>query len=93
MPVNNVRAIDSCTFGIKAEVKSSRMVWACERSDKWINKCTHLEIDGFKGRGRPRKTWSATVTEDLKAWNIDAHNAHDRPVWKNALRHYANFNF
>ena len=84
MPVNNVRAIDSCTFGIKAEVKSSRMVWACERSDKWINKCTHLEIDGFKGRGRPRKTWSATVTEDLKARNIDAHNAHDRPVWKNA---------
>ena len=21
-----------------------------ESSDKWINKCTHLEIDGFKGR-------------------------------------------
>ena len=27
-----------------------------ERSDKWISKCTHLEIDGFKGRGRPHKT-------------------------------------
>ena len=43
-----------------------------ERSDKWINKCIHIEIDGFKGRGRPFKTWSTTVTEDLKAWNIDA---------------------
>ena len=30
-------------------------------------KCTHLEIDGFKGRGRPHKTWSATVKEDFKA--------------------------
>ena len=56
-----------------------------ERSEKWIKKCAHVEIDGFKGRGRPRKTWSATVTEDLKAWNIEANNAHDRPVWKKAL--------
>ena len=23
--------------------------------------------------------WSATVTEDLKAWNIDAINVHDGP--------------
>ena len=55
-----------------------------ERSDKWVNKCTHLEIGGFKGRGRPHKTWSTTVTEDLKALNIDANNVHDRPVWKKA---------
>ena len=53
-----------------------------ERSNKWINKCTHLEIDGFKGSGRPHKTWIATVTKDLKAWHIDANNAYDRPVWK-----------
>lgn len=31
------------------------------------------------------KTWCETVTEDLKTWNIDANNAHDRPVWKKAL--------
>ena len=57
-----------------------------ETSDKWVNKCTDLEIYGFKGRGRPCKTWIATVIEDLKAWNTDANNAHDRPVWKKALR-------
>ena len=27
--------------------------------------------DGFKGRGRPCKTWSGTKMEDSKAWNID----------------------
>ena len=50
-------------------LRLNRLRWYghVERSDKWINKYTNLEIDGFKGRGRPRKTWSATVTEDLKA--------------------------
>ena len=57
-----------------------------ERSDKWTKTCTNLEIDGFKGRVRPCKTWSATVTEDLKAWNIDVNNAYGWAVWKKALR-------
>ena len=48
-----------------------------ERSDKWINKCTHLEKNGFKDKGRSCKTWSATSTEDLKAWNFDTNNVHD----------------
>ena len=55
--------------------------------DKWIKKCTHREIDGFKQEQRKTdKTLIATVTKDLRAWNIDANNAHDRPVWKKALR-------
>ena len=32
-----------------------------KRSEKWISKLTHMEIDGFKGRERPHKTWSATA--------------------------------
>ena len=46
-----------------------------ERSSKRINNCAHLEIECFKGRGRPCKTWSATLTDNLlKAWNINANN-------------------
>ena len=51
-----------------------------ERSDKWINKCTHLKIYSFKDRRRTRKSWSVNVTEDLKTSNIDANNVHDRPM-------------
>ena len=58
----------------------------CGKKDKIDKKCTQLEIDGFKDRERPHKTWSGTVAEHLKAWNIDANNAHDQPVWKKALR-------
>ena len=34
-------------------------------------------MHSFKGRGKPCKTWSATATEDLKAWKIDTNNALD----------------
>ena len=72
----------------KLRLNCLRWYWHVEKSDKWINKCTHLEIGGFTGRGRLRKTWSATVTENLKTRNIDAkaNNAHDRSVRKKTLR-------
>ena len=67
---------------LESKLSLNRLTWYgdVEKSDKCINKCTHLQIDGLKGRGRSHKTWSATVTEDLKAWNIDPNNVHDRPV-------------
>ena len=66
---------------LESKLRLNRLRWygLVERSDKWINKCTHLELSGFKGRGRP-KTWSVTVAEDLKAWYIDANNVYDQPV-------------
>ena len=38
---------------LKSKMKLNGLRWYghVRRSDKWINKCTHLEIDGFKGRG------------------------------------------
>ena len=64
---------------LESKLRLNRLRWYehVERSDKWKNKYTHLEIDRFKDRRIPHKTWSATVTEDLKAWNIDANNVHD----------------
>ena len=49
---------------LKLKLRLNHLRWYghVERSEKWTNKCTHLEIDGFKGRGKPRKTWNATVT-------------------------------
>ena len=35
---------------------------------------------------KPCKTWSETVTQGFKAWNIDANNEQDQPMWKKALR-------
>ena len=67
---------------LESKLRLNQLTWYghVERSDKWINKCTHLVIEGFQGRGRSRKTWSATVTEDLKAWSINVNKVHDQPV-------------
>ena len=71
---------------LESNLRLNHLTWFGHvESDKWINKCIHLEKDGLKSRGRPHKTWSETVTEDLKAWNIDANNVHNPPVWKKAL--------
>ena len=42
---------------LESKLRLNRLRWYghVERSDKWINKCTHLKIDDFKGRGRPSK--------------------------------------
>ena len=73
---------------LESKLRLNHLRWYgyVERSDKWTEICTNLEIDGFMDRVGPRKIWSATVTEDLKAWNIDVNKAYGRPVWKKALR-------
>ena len=38
-----------------------------KRSSTWINKAHIPKVDGTAGKGRPRKTWTATIKEDLKA--------------------------
>ena len=54
----------------KVRLNCLRRYGHMERSDKWIQKYTHLEMMIVK----PCKTWSETVTQGFKAWNIDANN-------------------
>ena len=72
----------SCTFRIKAEVKSLGCIDTCDRC---TNHCTHLEVDGYKGKEWPCKTLHVTVTEYGHLLNIDASNTHDEPMWERAL--------
>ena len=37
-----------------------------KHSSMWINKAYLLEVDGMAGKGRPRKTWTATIKENMK---------------------------
>ena len=73
---------------LQSKLRLNRLRWYGHvvRSENWINSCFHLEVDGFKGKGRPRKTWIETINEDLKEWNIDSDVIKDRPIWKNNLK-------
>ena len=59
---------------LQSKLRLNRLRWYGHvvRSENWINSCFHLEVDGFKGKGRPRKTGIETINEDLKEWNIDS---------------------
>ena len=57
-----------------------------ERSEDWIKRCTKIDVSGCQGRGRPRKSWKESVTDDLCLWNIISNIVHDRSKWKNSLK-------
>jgi len=46
-------------------------------------------LDGHRKRGRPRKSWRATVNEDLQIMEMDWENvekaAGDRPTWQSCV--------
>ena len=52
-----------------------------------INSITHLGLPGTRDRGRPRKTWSACVRNDLTICDLDGVNPLDRNSWRMSVRH------
>ena len=47
-----------------------------------LKKASRLQVEGRRGRGRPKKTWTATITADMKAKGVDASLVHNRKEWK-----------
>jgi len=52
-----------------------------------INSITQLGVPGTRNRGRPRKTWSACVRNDMTICNLDGVNPLDRNSWRTSVRH------
>ena len=73
---------------LESRLRINRLRWYghVERSEGWIKRCNKIVVTGCQGRGRPRKSWKESVTDDLRLWNIDPNMVHDRPKWKNALK-------
>ena len=49
-----------------------------ERSSGEISRVRSMSIDGRRGLGRPRKTWSECVKDDLAAFKLKPCDAQDR---------------
>ena len=56
------------------------------RSSGWINRISNLKVSGKAGKGRPPKSWSEVVKEDLKKWNIPVDIVEDRIPWRSSLK-------
>ena len=56
------------------------------KSDEdWTKRCTTFEVEGVRGRGRPRKTWKECVNGDLKRLKLDRGYATDRGLWRTVV--------
>jgi hypothetical protein len=46
--------------------------------DDWVRRCTLMEVEGKRSRGRPRKTWRDVTEDDLERHDLCAKDAMDR---------------
>ena len=56
-----------------------------QRNDGGINDALYMQIDGENTRGRPKKTWLQSVTQDCRAWNLPK-DATDRLQWRSTMK-------
>jgi len=73
---------------ITAVLRTRRLRWYghVQRATSCINSITRLELPGTRDRGRPRKTWSACVRNDMTICNLDGVNPLDRNSWRTSVR-------
>ena len=57
---------------IQTLLRYNRLRWFghVAKNDGCINSITALEVNGHRGRGRPRKTWRDTINDDRKNWKL-----------------------
>ena len=59
----------------------SRLRWfghVERKDDDWVKRCTNMEVEGRRGRGRPKRTWMDVVQSDLRRLNIKREDAQNR---------------
>ena len=79
--LRNMMGIES----VVAVVKRSRLRWMGHvlRKDEqdWVRRVMEMEVEGRKGRGRPKKTWQKVVEEDMRSRGLKKDDAADRVKW------------
>ena len=70
-------------------VRRARLRWYghVERKydEDWVKRATHMEVEGKRPAGRPKKTWHETVKADLKQLRLDPKEASNRGTWRRAI--------
>jgi len=52
----------------------------------WVKKCMEYEVEGYRPRGRPNRTWKEVVQKDCQARNLNKEDAMDRGRWKKLIK-------
>ena len=75
---------------IAEKVKEARLRWyghVLRRSEEEpIRSIMELNIEGNRGRGRPKKRWLDCVKEDLNENGLTSDMTRDRSYWRTRIR-------
>ena len=75
---------------IAKKVQERRLQWyghVMRREEDYIGKrVMAMEVQGRRGRGRPRRRWMDSVNEDLREKGLTGDEVHDRSRWKRLTR-------
>jgi len=67
---------------------NGRLRWLghVEPSSGWISQVRKLEIEGRKGKGRPKQTWDAVLQKDRASLGMSLVDPNDRKAWRGRVR-------
>ena len=72
--------------GVKEVMARSRLRWLGHvlRKDEndWVKKCMDFEVEGTRGRGRPKMTWCEVIEKDMRERGMKREDAEDRERWR-----------
>jgi hypothetical protein len=73
---------------VTSVVRIRRLRWYghVQRASTCINSISQLTVPGNRDRGRPRKTWSECVRNDVKECNLSKYDPLDRDAWRKAIK-------
>jgi len=73
---------------IEVVLRKHRLRWLghVERSSSWISRVREYEIEGKRGRGRPKLTWDELVKRDRTQLGMTKTDPNDRLAWRGRLR-------
>ena len=75
---------------LKDSLRQNRLRWFghVQRMDveNPVSKCRFFDVEGTRGKGRPKKTWHQLVRNDLMQLNLTPDLALDREAWKRTIR-------
>ena len=73
---------------LESALRQSRLRWFghVERANSHISSIRFLDVDGRRRRGRPRKTWSELVKDDLGLAGLAPGLAANRAAWRRGIQ-------
>ena len=52
----------------------------------WVKKCMEYEVEGYRPRGKPKRTWREVVPKDCEARKLNREDAMDCSRWKKLIK-------